>query len=114
MVINVKELDYKSLNEKLRVCTGEVTLENCCGQRFIAAGMYDKSINIKGIPGNALGAYLNGASVTVRANAHDAVSDTINEGKIVIHGNIGDATGYAMRGGGYLCAETQATAQAST
>ena len=61
--------------------------------------MTDKNITINGVPGNALGAYLNGASITVNANAQDAVGDTMNEGKIIIHGNIGDAAGYAMRGG---------------
>ena len=50
-------------------------------------------------PGNALGAYLNNASITVNANAQDAVGDTMNAGKILIHGSAGDAAGYAMRGG---------------
>lgn len=99
MLINVKELDYKTLNDKLRESEGDVTLTGCLGQRFIASGMSDKNITIDGVPGNALGAYLNGATVTVNANAQDAVGDTMNEGKIVIHGNIGDAAGYAMRGG---------------
>ena len=102
MIINVKELDYKSLNEKIREQTKDITLEGCCGQRFIAAGMSDKNITIDGVPGNALGAYLNGATITVNANAQDAVGDTMNEGKIVVHGNIGDAAGYAMRGGKIL------------
>lgn len=99
MVINATGLDYKALNEKLRECRGNVALTGCCGQRFIAAGMSDQRITIDGVPGNALGAYLNGASITVNANAQDAVGDTMNAGRIVIHGNIGDAAGYAMRGG---------------
>ena len=102
MIIDVKELDYKALNEKLRKGTGDITLEGCCGQRFIAAGMSDKNITINGVPGNALGAYLTGAAITVNANAQDAVGDTMNEGQIVVHGNIGDAAGYAMRGGKIL------------
>ena len=102
MLINVKGLDYKALNEKLREGAGDITLEDCCGQRFIAACMCDKNITINGVPGNALGAYLNGASITVNANAQDAVGDTMNEGEIVVHGNIGDAAGYAMRGGKIL------------
>ena len=61
--------------------------------------MAGKAIVIEGVPGNALGAYLNGASITVRANAQDAVGDTMNAGEIVVWGNIGDAAGYAMRGG---------------
>ena len=99
MLLNVKDLDYKALNDSLRKIEGDCSVTECCGQRFIAAGMSDKNITIDGIPGNALGAYLNGAVITVHANAQDAVGDTMNEGKIVIHGNIGDAAGYAMRGG---------------
>jgi len=99
MLIDAKELGYKEINEKLRLADGEITIKECLGQRFIAAGMNNKDIIIEGIPGNALGAYLNGASIKVKANAQDAVGDTMNEGKIVIEGNIGDAAGYAMRGG---------------
>ncbi|NMA24125.1 MAG: glutamate synthase [Clostridiales bacterium] len=69
-------------------------------KRFIAAGLDNKTVFIDGIPGNALGAYLNGAEITVHGNAQDAVGDTMNSGRIVVHGNIGDAAGYAMRGGG--------------
>jgi len=61
--------------------------------------MSNKKITVEGIPGNALGAYLNGADITVNGNAQDAVGDTMNDGRIVVHGNIGDAAGYAMRGG---------------
>lgn len=99
MILNATEFDYKSLNGLIRQTNEKCIIENCCGQRFIAAGMSDKSIIINGIPGNALGAYLNGASITVNANAQDAVGDTMNDGKIIVHGNIGDAAGYAMRGG---------------
>lgn len=99
MLIDVTNLDYKSLNNRLRESAEDCSLNGCCGQRFIAAGMSDKNITIDGIPGNALGAYLNGASITVNANAQDAVGDTMNQGKIIINGNIGDAAGYAMRGG---------------
>ena len=98
-VINAANLDYKAVNEALRESGDDCTIENCCGQRFIAAGMSDKNLIIHGVPGNALGAYLNNAHITVNANAQDAVGDTMNEGKILIHGNIGDAAGYAMRGG---------------
>ena len=98
-ILNVEVLDHQAINDSLRDVQEDCTLINCCGQRFIAAGRSDKSITINGVPGNALGAYLNGASITVNANAQDAVGDTMNEGKIVIHGNIGDAAGYAMRGG---------------
>ena len=63
------------------------------------------------VPGNALGAYLDGATVEVFCNAQDATGDTMNGGEIIVHGSSGDATGYAMRGGsiyierdaGYRC-----------
>ena len=77
MLLNVKDLDYKALNEALRQNSGDITIENCCGQRFIAAGMTDKNITINGVPGNALGAYLNGSTIIVNANAQDAVGDTM-------------------------------------
>lgn len=99
MKINVTSLDFNAINEKLRESDSTVTLQGCLGQRFIASGMKDKNITIDGIPGNALGAYLNGASITVNGNAQDAVGDTMNDGEIIIHGDIGDAAGYAMRGG---------------
>lgn len=98
-LMNVKDLDYKTLNNRLRMSKSPCTITECIGQRFIGAGMSNKDITIEGVPGNALGAYLNGATITVKANAQDAVGDTMNEGKIVIHGHIGDAAGYAMRGG---------------
>ena len=99
MKIDAANLSHKELNDALRKDERRFTLTGCCGQRFIAAGMSDKDIAIEGIAGNALGAYLNGACLTVNANAQDAVGDTMNEGKIIVNGSIGDAAGYAMRGG---------------
>lgn len=100
MNINAKNIPYKTLNEQVRTSSDrDVTIEGCLGQRFIAAGLSDKRITIRGVPGNALGAYLNGAGVEVYGNAQDAVGDTMNAGEIVIHGSAGDTAGYAMRGG---------------
>ena len=99
MNINAKNVDYKDLNHALREADGDCTVSDCLGQRFMAAGMSDKKITVTGIPGNALGAYLNGATLEIMGNAQDAVGDTMNDGKIIIHGGIGDAAGYAMRGG---------------
>ena len=97
--IDAAKYDHQSLNRLIRETPGDCEIINSLGQRFIAAGLNEKSISITGTPGNALGAYLNGAQITVRGNAQDAVGDTMNDGAIVIHGNIGDAAGYAMRGG---------------
>ncbi|MCQ2438016.1 MAG: glutamate synthase [Clostridia bacterium] len=99
VTINTNGMDHKALNEAIRNSDGNVILDNCCGQRFIAAGASDIHVTINGIPGNALGAYLNGAEILVNGNAQDAVGDTMNDGCVIINGNIGDAAGYAMRGG---------------
>lgn len=99
MVLCAKDYDYRSLNEAIRSSCESCTVTDCVGERFIGAGMENKSITIEGVPGNALGAYLNGAEISVKGNAQDAVGDTMNAGQIVIDGSVGDAAGYAMRGG---------------
>lgn len=99
MTIDAKDMYFQDLNQKVRETEKSVTINNCCGQRFIGAGASDKTITINGTPGNALGTYLNGAKIKVNGNAQDAVGDTMNEGRIVITGHAGDAFGYAMRGG---------------
>lgn len=71
----------------------------CLGERYIGCGKRDEAYTLRGTPGNALGAYLDGAEITLFGNAQDATGDTMNDGSIVIHGNTGDAAGYAMRGG---------------
>ena len=69
------------------------------GERYIGCGLGEGHLVLEGTPGNALGAYLDGADITLYGNAQDATGDTMNKGTITIHGNIGDAAGYAMRGG---------------
>ncbi|MBQ2546759.1 MAG: glutamate synthase [Clostridia bacterium] len=96
--ISAKGLDSRAINDAIREA-GNCLLTDCLGQRFLGAGMATEDITIEGIPGNALGAYCNGARITVHGSAQDAVGDTMNDGEIVVHGSIGDAAGYAMRGG---------------
>ena len=97
--IDTAGMEFTELNELLRSSEGDAELLNCLGQRFIGAGMGKRKLSIHGIPGNALGAYLNGAEIKVFGNAQDAVGDTMNAGTILVHGSIGDTAGYAMRGG---------------
>lgn len=99
MKIDCTGQKYDILNKMIRAAGEDVVLENCLGQRFIAAGADRGKIEIGGICGNALGAYLNGAELIIRGNAQDAVGDTMNSGRITIYGSCGDAAGYAMRGG---------------
>lgn len=99
IVLNARATDNATLNEKIRNSKEDCEVFGCLGERFIGAGLSDKTVTINGIPGNALGAYLDGAKIYVDGNAQDAVGDTMNGGEIVINGNAGDAPGYAMRGG---------------
>ena len=99
MLVDANNLDFRAVNDAIRRAGKTVELTGCLGQRFICAGMSDVSVKISGVPGNALGAYLNGGKIFVDGNAQDAVGDTMNSGQIHVYGNIGDAPGYAMRGG---------------
>lgn len=112
MQIDAGGMHFAALNEKVRTCPdGEVQIDHCIGQRYIASGLSGKKIVIYGTPGNALGAYLNGCTVIVHGNVQEATGDTMNCGEIDVFGSAGDATGYAMRGGrifvegdvGYRC-----------
>lgn len=81
------------------------------GRRYIGCGSSSGKTVIHQVPGNALGAYLDGGEIEVLCNAQDATGDTMNTGEITVHGSVGDAAGYSMRGGaiyvrgsaGYRC-----------
>lgn len=98
--IRATGMSFQQLNEQIHTCQdAEITLTDVMGQRYIASGLSGKRLAIHGIPGNALGAYVDDCRVEVFGNAQDATGDTMNAGEIIIHGSSGDATGYAMRGG---------------
>lgn len=100
MNINALATDFQELNRIIKSSEEEeLIINNCMGQRYIGCGLSTGRIKIYGIPGNALGAYLDGAAITVYGNAQDSIGDTMNEGNIFIHGSCGDTPGYAMRGG---------------
>ena len=69
------------------------------GERYVGCAASEGDIILEGIPGNDLGAYLDGGKITVYGNAQDATGNTMNNGSITIHGNTGDTVGYSMRGG---------------
>ncbi|MGM9680228.1 MAG: glutamate synthase, partial [Eubacteriales bacterium] len=75
------------------------TRKACMGERYLGCGISDQTLELDGIPGNDLGAYLNGGDIIVHGNTQDATGDTMNDGSITVYGNSGDALGYAMRGG---------------
>lgn len=103
--IDANDLHYKTLNEKIWEAVGsgekEIILDNVCGQRYIGAGMKGKDITIKvnGVPGNDLGAFMDGPTIIVNSNCQDGTGNTMNNGKIIINGDCGDILGFSMRGG---------------
>jgi glutamate synthase domain-containing protein 3 len=97
-------MHYKDLNSLLRAISSngaeKIEIHNVCGQRYIGTDLdAEVDIDIYGIPGNDLGAFMNGPRIEVHGNAQDGCGNTMNEGKIVVHGHAGDITGHSMRGG---------------
>jgi glutamate synthase domain-containing protein 3 len=102
--VDAEGMNYRELNTLLRSFNGNgvkgVEITQVYGQRYIGTdldGPFD--IDIYGTPGNDLGAFMNGATVTVHGNVQDGCGNTMDEGMIVIHGYAGDIVGYSMRGG---------------
>ncbi len=102
--IEAKGMHFKELNDKVRkaVKAGEtdITLKGVNGQYYIADGIGEKvNITIEGVPGNDLAAFMDGPVITVKDNAQDNISNTMNSGKVIVHGHAGDVLGYGLRGG---------------
>lgn len=102
--IDAKGIYYRMLNRRLREClsngTGEIRILNVLGQRYIGGGiMGNGRIEVHGVPGQDIGAFMNGLTIEVFGNAQDGVANTMNDGEIVIHGKAGEIPGHSMRGG---------------
>lgn len=104
MQIDANGVYYKDLNAKVRAAVAEgalsIELMNVNGQYFIGDGINRPvTITVNGVPGNDLGAFMNGATIIVNDNGQDNIGNTMNAGKVVVHGHAGDVIGYGMRGG---------------
>lgn len=100
MRIDVGAMSFKDLNQRIKESPyHDVELYSLEGQRYIGTGLKNRKIGIHGVPGNAMGAFLDGGTIEVFSSAQDAIGDTMNDGVIIVHGSAGDAAGYAMRGG---------------
>lgn len=102
--IDATEMQYRALNEKIHAMAdaGEqhIALHNVCGQKFIGDGLKGTAkIDIYGIPGNDLAAFMDGPEIVIHGNGQDSIGNTMNSGTVVVHGHAGDVIGYAMRGG---------------
>ncbi len=104
IVIDAQGMHYRDLNRRLREAATEgearFRLVNVNGQRYIGTGLKgDLHLEICGVPGNDLGAFLSGPTILVRNNAQDAIGNTMDSGSIIVKGDAGDVIGYGMRGG---------------
>ena len=104
MKIDAQGVYYRDLNNKIRaaVTAGaeKIELVNVNGQYFIGDGINRPvTITVQGVPGNDLGAFMNGATIVVQENGQDNIGNTMNAGKVIVHGHAGDVLGYGMRGG---------------
>ena len=73
------------------------------GQRFIGVGLGPKSkglkIDVFGSPGDYLASGLDGAEISVHANGQDQLGQILAEGKLVVHGDVGQTFLYGAKGG---------------
>ncbi len=107
IIIDADGMPYRELNVRIREAvaagTQVIDLHGVRGQRFIGNAVEgDVSINILGVPGQDLGAFMRGPHIRVQGNAQDGVGNTMDGGHIVIDGMAGDVLGYAMRDGSIL------------
>ena len=102
--IDASGLSFRDLNSRLREVvsngTERIELHNVYGQRYIGTSLNKPvEVEIFGIPGNDLGAFMDGPRITVHGNAQDGCGNTMNSGEIVVHGRAGDIIGLSARGG---------------
>ena len=108
MEIDAQGIYYRDLNETIRDAVShgetEIILRHVNGQRYIGAGLRGKkvTIEVQGVPGNDLAAFMDGPTIHVRNNAQDGCANTMNDGAVFVHGDAGDVVGYGMRGGRVL------------
>lgn len=102
--IDARQLHYRELNNMIKGAAAdgaeEIAIDNVYGQRYIGSGIRKPvKITVHGVPGNDLGAFMDGPHITVDRNAQDGVGNTMNSGVIVVHGRAGDIVAMGMRGG---------------
>jgi glutamate synthase domain-containing protein 3 len=102
IIIDAAGLHYRELNEKVKHAvsgcnTGEyspIVINNVLGQRYIGDGIKGEAlITINGTPGNDMAAFMDGPQIEVFGNGQDGIGNTMNSGRIIIHGDCGDILG---------------------
>jgi len=103
--IDARGVPYARLNEKVREAAREgymyITLQGVKGQRYLGSRLEypELYLQVHGIPGEDLAFNLSGPTVEVFGHGQNAVANTMDSGKVIVHGLAGDAAAYGMRGG---------------
>jgi|TARA_B100002003_G_C14103797_1_gene530895 glutamate synthase domain-containing protein 3 len=102
--IDANGLSHRRLNAQVKELvangTRKIELRSVYGQRYIGTDLNRPvEIEIFGVPGNDLGAFMDGSKIIVRGNAQDGCGNTMNDGEIIVHGHAGDIIGLSARGG---------------
>ncbi len=95
---------YREVNQELRRLVDDgahrLRLTHVAGQRYLGTNLQRPvQITIEGVPGNDLGAFMDGPRIRVLDDAQDGCGNTMNSGVLIIHGSAGDILGHSMRGG---------------
>lgn len=105
ITLECKGVYYKEVNEWIHEAVDggvkRIRLVGINGQRYIGNSLRDSDvrIDIEGVPGNDLAAFMDGPTLVVHSNAQDGIGNTMNDGKVVVLGDAGDVLAYGMRGG---------------
>jgi glutamate synthase domain-containing protein 3 len=107
VTIDARGLHYRALNEQIAACAEggarHICVRGVLGQRYLGTSLQrEVRLTIEGIPGQDLGAFMDGPEIEVYGHAQDGCGNTMNAGSIVIHGSAGDVVGLSMRGGRIL------------
>jgi glutamate synthase domain-containing protein 3 len=107
VTLDASGLHYRDLNERVRELVRQgiesIVITGVAGQRYLGTGMQAPvRMTIHGVPGNDLGAFMDGPHIEVLGDAQDGCGNTMNSGTIVIHRSAGDILGHSMRGGKIL------------
>ena len=80
-----------------------IILVGAHGQRFFGCGIGPRSkglrIDVYGSPGDYLASGLDGAEMYVHANGQDQLGQIMSDGKLVVHGDVGQTFLYGAKGG---------------
>jgi glutamate synthase domain-containing protein 1/glutamate synthase domain-containing protein 3 len=72
------------------------------GHRFIGCGLGAGArlrIDVYGSPGDYLASGVDGCEVVVHASGQDQLAQIMKDGRLVVHGDVGQTFGYAAKGG---------------